>query len=68
MANCKFCGRPVQCASVHHAACWETEADKVAGVFCDEYCRFPRECGSEEELHEKHCDSCVLIKLLNLGA
>lgn len=68
MANCKFCGRPVQCASVHHAACWETEADKVAGVFCDEYCRFPRECGSEEELHEKHCDSCALIKLLNLGA
>ena len=67
MANCRFCGKPVRCASVHHAACWETAAEKVAEQFCDNHCRFPRECQSEEELQEQHCDSCALVKLLNLG-
>ena len=67
MANCRFCGKPVRCASVHHAACWETATEKVAEEFCDNYCRFPRECQNEEELQEQHCDSCALVKLLNLG-
>lgn len=67
MANCKFCGKPVLCSSVHHTACWEHEANKVAEKFCDEYCRWPHECKDENELHEKHCDSCDLIQLLNLG-
>ena len=67
MANCKFCGKPVKCEKVHHAACWETAADKVMEKFCDEYCRFPRECANEDELHEQHCDSCVVAELLNLG-
>lgn len=67
MANCKFCGTPVERVSVHHAACWEKEADKMAGVFCDSYCRWPRECADEYELEEKHCADCALIKLLNLG-
>lgn len=67
MANCKFCGKPVRCVSVHHAACWETAASKVAEQFCDDYCRWPRECQNEEELQEQHCDNCVMIQLLNLG-
>lgn len=66
MANCKFCGKPVRCGSVHHSACWEHETEKVAEIFCDKYCRWPVECKSQEEL-EDHCDGCVMIRLLNLG-
>lgn len=67
MANCKICGKPVQCANVFHSACWETAAGKVIQVFCDDYCRWPRECSDEAELEEQHCDSCALVKVLNLG-
>lgn len=67
MASCKFCGQPVKAATVFHSACWEHEASKVAEEFCDNYCRFPREAANEDELQEKHCGSCSLIKLLNLG-
>lgn len=65
MANCKFCGKPVMAANVMHSACWETEANKVAEIFCDQYCRWPFDC-EKDELDEK-CDSCALLKLLNLG-
>ena len=67
MPNCKICGKPVVAANVFHSACWEMEANKVAEKFCDNYCRFPKEAANEEELQEKHCDSCPLVKLLNLG-
>lgn len=67
MALCKFCGKPVRASNVMHSACWESAAEKVAEQFCDNYCRFPRECRDEDELQEKHCDSCALIQLLNLG-
>ena len=67
MANCKFCGKPVRCATVYHAACWEKKADETAGKFCDDYCRFPRECANEDELHEQHCECCVVAELLNAG-
>ena len=67
MANCKICGKAVKHATVHHAACWELAASKVAAVFCDHYCRFPKEYEDEEELQREHCDRCDLIKLLNLG-
>lgn len=36
-------------------------------VFCDNYCRWPRECPNQDELEDKHCDSCDLIRVLNLG-
>lgn len=65
MANCKFCGKPVR-VIVHHAACWEREAEKLAEIFCDQYCHWPFVCADEGEL-EEHCDSCALIKLLNIG-
>ena len=38
----------------------------MAQIFCDEYCRFPREAKDEDELDE-HCNRCHLVALLNLG-
>lgn len=67
MANCKICGKPVLFAKVLHSACWEKEVESMAEVFCDNYCRFPRESANEDELQEQHCDCCPLIKVLNLG-
>ena len=67
MANCKFCGQPVKDATVFHSACWQTQAEKVAEEFCDNYCRFPREALDEGILHEAHCDSCPMVRMLNLG-
>ena len=66
MANCKICGKPVRAARVYHAACWEKSAEEMAQVFCDEYCRWPGEVGSQEEL-EQHCDSCLMNRLAELG-
>ena len=60
MANCKFCGRPVRSATVFHAPCWEN-------VFCDEYCRWPRECQDEDSLQDLHCSGCAMDRLVNLG-
>lgn len=67
MANCKICGKPVRAEKVMHSACWEKASNEIAEVFCSEYCRWPRECQDEDSLHEFHCDSCVMIQLLNLG-
>ena len=39
-------------------------AEKIVSQMCDEYCRFPRECECEDELHDEHCDSCPLMELL----
>ena len=67
MAKCKFCGKPVKAATVHHSACWEQKAEELAQIFCDDYCHWPFVCQDEDELEEQHCDSCALIRLLNLG-
>lgn len=67
MPNCKICGKPVVAANVFHSACWQAKAYKMAEEFCDNYCRFPLEAANEEELHEQHCDSCPMAKLLSLG-
>lgn len=67
MANCKFCGRPVRSAKVFNSTCWELECEKVAHVFCDEYCRWPRECTDEDILQALHCSGCALVQLVNLG-
>lgn len=67
MANCKFCGRPVLVGKVFHAACWEKQAkEQITEQFCDQYCRFPRECRDDASL-AAHCGSCVLARVLNLG-
>ena len=66
MATCKFCGRPVLAGRVVHTQCWEETIKKIANEFCDEYCRFPRECKHEEDLAE-HCDNCQMISLANVG-
>lgn len=67
MANCKFCGQPVRVAKTYHSACWETAAHKLAGEFCDNYCRWPREVKDEESLIDLHCSDCAMLRLLNLG-
>lgn len=67
MANCKICGRPVLAGNAFHSSCWEAKAEEMAEVFCDEYCRWPRELTDEDSLQELHCDSCPLIRVLNLG-
>lgn len=67
MANCKFCGKPVISGKVFHAACWEKMTlASITEQFCDQYCRFPRECHDDAAL-ARHCDNCVLIKVLNAG-
>ena len=66
MPNCKFCGQPVKTAKVFHPVCWETAARKAAEEFCDEYCRFPRECEDQDGL-ELHCEACPVVRLLGLG-
>ena len=67
MANCKLCGKRVVSARVMHTECWEHEARELAEIFCDSYCRWPAECESEDELMSGHCDSCHLVRVLNLG-
>lgn len=67
MANCKLCGKPVLVGKVFHTACWEKQVvSSIAEQFCDQYCRFPRECRNDADL-AKHCDGCVLVKALNAG-
>lgn len=44
MAKCKICGKAVVTTNVFHRECWQEEAEKLAQVFCDDYCRWPREC------------------------
>jgi len=51
---------------VWHAACWEAKVHKMAEIFCDEYCRFPREIKDPDALEDK-CNDCKLISLLNMG-
>lgn len=65
MAKCKICGKAVVTAHVFHRECWQEEVEKLAQVFCDNYCRWPRECPNQDELEDKHCDSCDLIRVLN---
>ena len=66
MPNCKFCGTPVNAANVFHSACWETQVEKMAEEFCDNYCLWPLFSMDEDALNE-HCDNCAPIKALNLG-
>ena len=65
MAKCKFCGQGVRVAPVFHPACWVQAAGKAAEVFCDEYCRYPRELDQETLL--ERCMECPLVRLTALG-
>ena len=56
MANCKFCGKRVICSPAYHPACWEKKMNEFAEIFCDGYCRWPKECKDQDEL-DTHCDS-----------
>lgn len=39
-----------------------TMEDELCKEICDNYCKFPNNCGSIDELIEKHCNSCPLTK------
>ena len=65
MAKCKFCGQGVRVAPVFHPACWVQAAGKAAEVFCDEYCRYPRELDQEKLL--ERCMEYPLVRLTALG-
>lgn len=67
MADCKICGKPAEAVPVMHRECWEKAVSDMAEEFCNEYCRFPREIEDADSLQELHCDSCPLIRVLNLG-
>ena len=54
-------------APVHHPECWKKEVEQMADDFCHNYCRFPLYYHDKKKMQEQHCDSCPLIKVLNLG-
>lgn len=57
MAKCKICGEAVKAAPVLCPRCRE----HLAEIFCDRYCRFPREETDELALCEI-CASCPLVE------
>lgn len=67
MPNCKFCGKPVKTANLHHTACWETAADQIAEEFCEGYCKWREICGEDQDALDEYCASCLMGKLANLG-
>ena len=67
MANCKICGRPVTAGPVMHGNCLEQLITEAAEQLCDDYCIGPDLCGSQEQLHREHCDSCPMDRLMQLA-
>lgn len=43
----------------------EQELEAMRQVFCDEYCKYPNTCKSQDELEEK-CEECPLNKLAEI--
>ena len=67
MANCKICGRPVTAGPVMHSECLGQLVTEAAEQLCDDYCIWPDLCGSQEQLHREHCDSCPMDRLMQLA-
>ena len=67
MANCKFCGTPVVKAKVMHGDCLEKKLHQAAQRICDDYCKYADAFHDPADLHELHCDSCVVTELLALA-
>lgn len=67
MPNCKFCGQPVMAGPVHHSACWETAAKKIAEEFCEDYCKWREKCGEDQEALDERCADCPMTRMVNLG-
>ena len=65
MAKCKFCGQGVRTALVFHSACWGQTVHRIAGEFCDDYCKFPFELGYEKLVDK--CEQCPMARLKELG-
>lgn len=68
MPYCKFCGERVTESVVFHSKCWIKQAEEIAELFCDGFCKWPYLCSNEDELSMEHCDhDCPLIKMVNAG-
>ena len=67
MANCKFCGTPVVKAKVMHGDCLEKKLHQAAQRICDDYCKYNDAFSDQADLHELHCDGCVVTELLALA-
>ena len=39
--------------------------EEATSQICDEYCRWPWECETDEELIEGHCETCPLVQFLS---
>ncbi len=63
--KCARCGKPIIHPVAWHITCWDLVVDSIARRFCEEYCKFPDECKTQEELDE-HCDNCEFTKLAKL--
>ena len=35
--------------------------DEVAKKICDDYCRYPHLCNTQDELMEQHCNDCPIV-------
>lgn len=70
MAVCKFCRTPVRAAAVMHESCLEKKLHQAAQRICDDYCKYSeafRYDRNEDDLHELHCDGCVVNDLMALA-
>ena len=41
------------------------DMDRIPEICCDEYCKYPQQCRSGEELGQR-CDECKLAELFGL--
>ena len=66
MPRCKICGKPVSSATVIHGECLEQLISGVKCEMCDNFCRWPHEARTQEEL-DAICKHCPLDLLDEIG-
>ena len=64
MPNCKICGKPAESGNVVHAECWDEFRRELRDAVCLECCKYPRLVDSAEELEEKYCGRCQVLRKL----
>ena len=66
MSKCATCKSKTDKPIVWCEKCWTEAVTKFAEDFCDNYCKYPIQCDSQEGL-DKFCANCGLIKLMNIN-
>lgn len=67
MPVCKFCKTPVRAAPVMHSGCLDKKLMQAAQRICDDYCKYQeayRYDRTQDDLHELHCNNCVVNELI----